>query len=37
MMILGMGAVGFSLRSTERRSEKKFDAMIKKITYGAVG
>lgn len=36
MMILGMGAVGFAMRSAKRRSEDKFDAKIKKITYGAV-
>ncbi len=32
MMILGMGAVGFSMRSAKRRSEKKFDAKIKRMT-----
>ena len=36
MMILGMGAVGFALRSAKRRSEKKFETKIKNITYGAV-
>ena len=36
MMILGMGAVGFAMRSAKRRSEEKFDAKIKTITYGAV-
>ena len=36
MMILGMGAVGYALRSAKRRSEEKFDAKIKKITYGAI-
>lgn len=36
MMILGMGAVGFALRSAKRRSEEKFETKIKKITYGAI-
>ena len=35
MMILGMGAVGFALRSAKRRSEEKFETKIKNITYGA--
>ena len=36
MMIVGMGAVGFAMRSAKRRSEDKLDAKIKKIIYGAV-
>lgn len=36
MMILGMGAVGFATRNAKRRSNEKFDAKIKKITYGAI-
>ena len=36
MMILGMGAVGFALRSAKRRSEEKFETKIKNMTYGAV-
>lgn len=36
MMILGMGAVGFTMRSAKRRSEKKFDAKIEAITAGAL-
>jgi hypothetical protein len=36
MMILGMGAVGFSMRSAKRRSEKNFDAKIKAITASAL-
>lgn len=36
MMILGMGAVGFAMRSAKRRSEEKFETKIKTITYGAV-
>ena len=36
MMILGMGAVGYAMRSAKRRSDDKFDAKIKKITYGAI-
>lgn len=35
MMILGMGAVGFAMRSAKRRSDAKFDAKIKRITAGA--
>lgn len=35
MMILGMGAIGFSMRSAKRRSDRKFDARIKRITEGA--
>lgn len=34
MMILGMGAVGFALRSAKRRSSVKFDARIKRLTVG---
>jgi hypothetical protein len=34
MMILGMGAVGFAMRSAKRRSDAKFDAKIKAITAG---
>lgn len=36
MMILGMGAVGFALRSAKRRSDDNFDAKIKRITGGAI-
>ena len=36
MMILGMGAIGFALRSAKRRSEEKFETKIKKITNGAI-
>ncbi|WP_174285504.1 nidogen-like domain-containing protein [Sphingomonas bacterium] len=36
MMILGFGVVGFAMRNAKRRSDDKFDAKIKKITYGAV-
>lgn len=36
MMILGMGAVGFALRSAKRHSDKKFDAKIKRMTEGAL-
>ena len=36
MMILGMGAIGFAMRNAKRRSDDKFDAKIKKITYGAI-
>ena len=36
MMILGMGAIGFSMRSAKRRSDRKFDAKIKRITEGAL-
>jgi opacity protein-like surface antigen len=36
MMILGMGAVGFAMRSAKRRSNVKFDAKIKAITAGAL-
>gem|GEM_PF-5495364 len=35
MMILGIGAVGFAMRSAKRRSDGKFDAKIKRITAGA--
>ena len=35
MMILGMGAIGFSMRLAKRRSDEKFDAKIKRITDGA--
>ncbi|MEH3159091.1 MAG: PEPxxWA-CTERM sorting domain-containing protein [Sphingomonas taxi] len=34
MMILGMGAVGYALRSAKRRSNAKFDAKIKRMTAG---
>lgn len=34
MMILGMGAIGYSLRSAKRRSNAKFDAKIKRMTAG---
>jgi hypothetical protein len=34
MMILGMGAVGFSMRSARRRSDAKLDAKIKAVTAG---
>jgi hypothetical protein len=36
MMILGMGAVGFSMRSAKRRSDSKFNAKINAITTGAL-
>ena len=36
MMILGMGAVGYSLRRAKRRSDVKFDAKIKRLTAGAI-
>jgi len=36
MMILGMGAVGYSLRRAKRKSDVKFDAKIKRITAGAI-
>ena len=36
MMILGMGAVGFAMRSAKRRSDVKFDAKIKTIAAGAL-
>lgn len=35
MMILGMGAVGFAMRSAKRRSNAKFDLKIKRLTAGA--
>ena len=35
MMILGMGVVGFAMRSAKRRSDVKFDAKIKRIAAGA--
>ena len=34
MLMLGFGAIGASLRSAKRRSDEKFDAKIKRITYG---
>ncbi len=36
MMIVGFGAVGYSLRAAKRRSDQKFDAKIKRITDGAI-
>lgn len=36
MMLVGFGAIGFAMRSAKRRSDEKFDAKIKNITYGAV-
>jgi len=36
MMIVGFGAVGGSLRLSVRRSEKKFDAKVKRISEGAL-
>ena len=35
LMILGFGIVGFGMRMAKRRSDVKFDAKIKQITYGA--
>lgn len=34
MMILGMGIVGFALRTARRRSDARFDAKIKRIAAG---
>lgn len=34
-MILGIGAIGFAMRSAKRRSDEKFDARIKRIAEGA--
>ena len=34
MMILGFGVVGYAMRRGMRRSNEKFDAKIKRITYG---
>ena len=36
MMNLGLGVVGFAMRNAKRHSDDKFDAKIKKITYGAI-
>lgn len=36
MMLAGFGAVGFAMRSGMRRSNRKFDEKIKRITVGAL-
>lgn len=36
MMILGMGAIGFAMRSANRRSEQKSDARTRRTTKGAL-
>lgn len=36
MMILGMGLVGFGLRTARRRSDARFDARIKRIAAGEI-
>lgn len=34
MMLVGFGVIGFGMRAAKRRSDEKFEAKIKSMTYG---